>query len=152
MVFRTSDMIWLTIFEHCQKQANFWAFKTDTSKLFAAFLPINRETEVGGGGGDIERKEVIAMKVIYIPEMPFSVKTRSGLNLIISSQIRCIYSSSIWSIFEKSCCWLISRLVCESTKYLPMKMPSYWASSTPLPPPPPFCYYSFWKSQRGKCT
>lgn len=53
--------------------------------------------------------------------MPFSVKIRSGLNWMISSQILCIYSSSIWRMRAKSCSWLISKLVCKDNQVLMIK-------------------------------
>lgn len=45
------------------------------------------------------------------PEMPFSVKTRSGFRRIMSSQICWMYSSSICRILAKSSSLLISMSV-----------------------------------------
>ena len=51
--------------------------------------------------------------VFNLPDIPFSVKRRSGLNAMISAHTRWMYSSSNCRILEKSSSLVISRFVCN---------------------------------------
>jgi len=58
--------------------------------------------------------------------MPFSVKTRSGLSRMMSSQICWMYSSSICRILAKSSSLLISMSVCRHTASVTYSTTSVW--------------------------